>query len=253
MPNAACCVSVVSHAQGAMVGALLDDLERRCATPVEVVVVLNVPEDEEYLRKPRNLPITVIRNRQGRGFGANHNAAFAASSAATFAVVNPDIRLTHDPFPALLPASQRPDVGVCGPKVLSPNGAVEDFARRFPSSASLIRKVLRAERPVEYVLGDEPLNVDWIAGMFMLFRRDVYSALAGFDERYFLYYEDVDLCRRVHDMGLKVLVEPRCSVIHNARRTSHRNPKYLFWHVSSALRYLTSARPRPRDRARLHP
>jgi hypothetical protein len=87
------------------------------------------------------------------------------------------------------------------------------------------------------MLNVDSISVDWIAGMFMLFPAAVFAKLGGFDEAYFLYYEDVDLCSRLRAQGREVLVSSGVSVIHDARRASHRNPKYLRWHLSSMLRF----------------
>ena len=77
------------------------------------------------------------------------------------------------------------------------------------------------------------LYPDWVGGMFMLFSREMFSAIRGFDERYFLYYEDVDLCARLTLRGYKVCLTPKSKVIHQAQRTSHRNLRYLRWHLSA--------------------
>jgi hypothetical protein len=82
--------------------------------------------------------------------------------------------------------------------------------------------------------------VDWVAGMFMLFAKKTFERLNGFNERYFLYYEDVDICARLNLAGLKVMVNPAARVVHYAQHSSHRSLKYLRWHISSLYRFLTS-------------
>jgi len=76
--------------------------------------------------------------------------------------------------------------------------------------------------------------------MFMLFRADTYREIDGFDERYFLYYEDVDICARLRQRGYDVRLVPAASVIHAARRDSHRRARYLAWHIRSTLRFWRS-------------
>ena len=73
--------------------------------------------------------------------------------------------------------------------------------------------------------------------MFMVFRATVFRELGGFDERYFLYYEDVDLCWRLHRKKLRAAILPTVRATHDARRTSHRSLRYLRWHTASMLRF----------------
>jgi N-acetylglucosaminyl-diphospho-decaprenol L-rhamnosyltransferase len=240
MPRALRTLSIVSHRHGPLVSALLDDVERHCAADLEVVLVVNVPEDEAYLSRPRPFPVTVIRNAAPRGFGANHNLAYSASRGDVFVIVNPDIRFSMDPLQSVLHALKDPRVGLCAPVVLSPEGGVEDSARRFPSISTLIRRTLFRKRGLDYDINDAPVSVDWVAGMFVACRRELYGALGGFDENYFMYFEDVDLCRRVRQMGLDVRIEPGARVVHDARRQSHKSLKHMSWHLRSAFRFLFS-------------
>ena len=81
-----------------------------------------------------------------------------------------------------------------------------------------------------------------LAGMFMLFRSEVFRRLGGFDERYFLYYEDVDLCLRLRQLGYDVLLEPGAEALHDARRASRSSPRHLLWHARSLARFLITSR-----------
>jgi len=90
-----------------------------------------------------------------------------------------------------------------------------------------------------------------VAGFFMLFRSAAFRSLGGFDERYFLYYEDFDLCCRLRAAGHAIAWVPQARVVHDARRTSHRNARYLVWHASSVLRFFSS--PAYRAAKRLPP
>jgi GT2 family glycosyltransferase len=116
----------------------------------------------------------------------------------------------------------------------------EDSARRFPSVPSLAAKLLGFAPRLDYAIGSEPFSPDWVAGMFLAFRREVFAAVDGFDERYFLYYEDVDLCRRLRASGFDVRLVPGARVTHLARRESRRSFRHLRWHVASVTRYLLS-------------
>lgn len=237
-------VSVVSHGQAALVQGLLADLAAYCRTAsMQVILTVNVPEHLPF--SPRDFPfaLDVVTNLAPRGFGANHNAAFRHATGEFFCVVNPDIRLVGDPFPPLCAALREQTVGVVAPKVLRPDGSPEIHVRSFPRATTILKKALFGIRSDFIDVGDTARAVDWVAGMFMIFRTEVFRSAGGFDERYFLYYEDVDLCARLHRAEYEVRVEPVASVVHHARHSSHRHPRFFLWHLRSMMRYLLT-RPR---------
>lgn len=234
MSGASLALSVVSHGQNALANALLGDLARLRPAGLRVLVTLNVPDPE-----PLAAGAEVITNTRPQGFGANHNAAFRRCTEPYFCVANPDVRLLTDPFPALIAALQRGRSAVAGPLVRSPDGSVEDSARRFPTAASLLAKFRSGTSGPDYPVDRGALEVDWVAGMFMVFRSDAFREAGGFDERFFLYYEDVDLCARLRARGYACIYQPEATVVHDARRASRRNLRLMGIHAASALRYLT--------------
>jgi N-acetylglucosaminyl-diphospho-decaprenol L-rhamnosyltransferase len=231
-------LSVVSHRQNALVNQLLSDVGQVCAERVKVVLTQNVPDRVPLAAEQASFPIEVIVNAGGKGFGANHNAAFARCDTEYFCVCNPDIRLSSDPFARLLQALEDPRAAAAAPLVRSPGGAIADSVRRFPTLASLARKLFVDSREPEYPTDRGALDVDWAAGMFLVFRSDAYRSVRGFDEAYFLYYEDVDVCYRLHSVGAAVMFEPRAEVTHDARRASRRDPRLALRHLASISRFL---------------
>ena len=224
--------------------SLLGDLERLRPAGLSVVITENIPDPVPLALDGLHFPVGVLVNASPKGFGANHNAAFAHCATPVYCVVNPDIRLEADPFPELCEVlSSRKEVGVVGPLVRNPAGAVEDSARRFPTVAALGKKLFARKAGPDYPAKGAPMQVDWVAGMFMIFRSEAFRSIGGFDERFFLYYEDVDLCRRLRKRGLSTVYHPGISVVHDARRASRRNPRLMAIHAASALRYLTRRYP----------
>jgi GT2 family glycosyltransferase len=232
------CLSVVSHAQAPLANLLLNDLAYHATRPNRILLTSNVQEPAPW--NVHQVAVDIATNSQPLGFGANHNQAFRRSTETFFCVANPDIRLPHDPFPALLAAMKDPLVGVVAPMVVSPKGATEDSARHFPTLASLLRKAIGG-RDGRYNIrpsaSAEPVPVDWAAGMFLLFRASAFRDVGGFDDKFHLYYEDVDICARLWNAGWKVMVSPQIAVVHAAQRTSRRHPLYMSWHVRSMARY----------------
>lgn len=232
-------LSVVSHGQSQLVANLLSDLEHLETRDFEVIVTVNLPEDTAVFAN-RPYPVKILTNEAPKGFGANHNAAFQHASGDLFAIANPDIRAPHLDLLALVRLFDQPRTGAVAPVILSPAGGIEDSARRFPTIGRLLRRQLPRQRKPDYRWTDAPLEVDWVAGMFVLFRPSTFKELGGFDDRrFFMYMEDVDICERLWRKGWTVQVQPATSVVHDARRASHRSMTHLRWHAVSALRYLT--------------
>jgi GT2 family glycosyltransferase len=228
-------VSIVSHGQRALCARLLADLAQHASDAVDkVVLTLNAPEEAP---SGAGLPFSleVLHNARPIGFGENHNRAFTHCRTAYFAVLNPDLRVLQNPFPALSRCLADPAVGVAAPVVREADGAIADFARPLVSPWEVLRRRFG-------VIAHPDLEAapDWIAGMFLTFRHDVFAELRGFDPRYFLYCEDVDLCARARLRGLRLEIARDASVTHLAQRASRRSLGRMWVHVWSLLRLWSS-------------
>lgn len=227
-------ISIVSHGHGRMVDRLLSQLVNYPEVS-RIVVTRNIPESSNY---PADSRISVVDNAFSCGFGANHNSAFRMIREEFFCVLNPDIELLDNPFQKLLEVLEVERNAVVAPLVLSPTGLIEDSIRYFPRPSSLLMKVLFGKTGrYSIIRGQESIYPEWCAGMFMLFRSQDFQQLGGFDERYFLYYEDVDICVRIWQRNKRVVACPKVSVVHDARRDSRRSLKHLRWHLASMLRF----------------
>ncbi len=228
-------VSIVSHGHGSMVARLVESL-LLFSEVSEVIVTRNIPEAIDL---PDDDRVVIIDNLSPKGFGANHNVAFKYCRQPFFCPLNPDIDLVANPFPRLLALFESDEsVALVAPLVRSPGGSLEDSVRHFPTVTSLLRKALSGADGRYYVApGQASFAPEWVAGMFMLFSSPNYVRLGGFDEGFFLYYEDVDICVRAWKAGLRVLVCLSVSVVHDARRDSHRSLRHLRWHLTSMARH----------------
>jgi GT2 family glycosyltransferase len=228
-------VSIISHGHGAMAERLVESLLKYCPEVTEIFVTRNIPELLAIVPCDR---VILIDNIFPKGFAENHNAAFRLCGQPFFCPLNPDIELTENPFPGLLLAMNRTGAELVAPIVRKPGGSIDDSVRSFPTLFSLARKAFGGDDGRYLVVdGQAEFHPEWVAGMFMLFNSPAFARLGGFDERFFLYYEDVDICARAWKQGMKITACPKVSVIHDARRDSHRNPVHLCWHLASMARY----------------
>lgn len=222
-------VSIVSHGHGACVQGLLQQLAHYSAERVRrVVLTLNIPEAEP-VAPPQGWPfaLELLRNSRPRGFGANHNLALKGATEPWLCVLNPDVQLLgSDPFAALVRAGAGAGVGCAYPVQVDAQRQLQDSERALPTPGALLRRRL---------LGRTERRRDWVNAACLLLPRAAWEQLGGFDERYFMYCEDVDLCLRLRLLGL-ALVRADAKVLHTGARASRRQWRHLRWHVRSLLR-----------------
>ncbi|HST17074.1 MAG TPA: glycosyltransferase family 2 protein [Gaiellaceae bacterium] len=236
---------VVSHGSAAELERLLPALE---AQVDELIVVANVPGSAGPLPPSARL----IENERPRGFGANVNAGTAASTAELVCSVNPDAVPREGAVSTLRDfLARHPRAGVAGPRMLYPDGSLQPSRRRFPTVAGTLvrrtplRRVLDPQRVQErhYYAGEaptEPVQSDWMLGGFLMLRRTMLDELGGFDEGFFLYGEDIDLCYRAAQAGWERWYVPDSVVEHEHQAVTDRRllTRRTLWHWRGILRFV---------------
>ena len=155
------------------------------------------------------------------GFGAASNLGANASTAPWICFLNPDTVVEDDVFRCLIEVAESRDAAVVGP-AYGPAGWLEWHSGRFPGLVLESLSIAMLGRPVEALWmglrrrlgGERPLPVDWILGACMMLPRQWFDRSGGFDESFFLYYEEMDLCRRIRDAGGHILLAPTCRLQH---------------------------------------
>lgn len=235
-------LSIVSHTDAHKVSRLLETLQiHEQPKRFQLILTNNVASDLIEIDTTLWADVTIIRNQRPLGFAQNHNRAFALAQGDFFCVINPDVTFRESVFDALTSALYAQAADIIAPSAVDSRRKIQDTFRSLPTPASLVFRQIRDHKPEQATPNQQGLIYpDWIAGTFLLMRARVYQILGGFDERYWLYFEDVDLCTRARLLGLKPALDPRISIHHDAQRTSHIKLKYLFWHLQSALRFFSS-------------
>ena len=227
-------VSIVSHGHGEMVSRLITQL-LGFPEVKKIILTKNIPE---LIDLPTSSKLSVIENNEVAGFGANHNLAFNLVREDFFCILNPDVIFLENPFATLLMQFRDRSVNLVAPLVKDVIGNIEDSIRFFPTPLSIVKKLMWGEQSrYELTQFSQAFSPEWVAGMFMLFKTRAFAELQGFDEGFYLYYEDVDICTRIWQSGGAILAVPQTQVIHDAQRASRNNFKHLKWHLSSMTRY----------------
>jgi len=229
--------SIVSHNQADMIELLCNDLSE-FGFNINLIITINsgrVPNIS--VNNFNNLKL--IQNTSTLGFGHNHNNAFLHCFTDVFIVCNPDIRISKSNlYLILFKYNKLSQHSVWGPLLLE-HGEPAENGRNFPTLTNMVLRLLNLDYRIFHKPNSGILKVDWIGGMFMVFSSHDFSRVSGFDQnRYFMYLEDVDICKRLTMHGSLVSLNTEITVIHDAQRNSKKKLKHLYWHLSSLIKFL---------------
>jgi N-acetylglucosaminyl-diphospho-decaprenol L-rhamnosyltransferase len=216
---------------------------------LEVVVVDNASRDESAERAHAVFPAArILTNRSNLGFAGAANVGIGATAAPFLFLLNPDAEMSSGTAANLLKlVRDRPRAGAIGPLIRSLDGTLYPTGRRVPSLIEGLGHVAlgpflpnnRFTRAYTMAGWDRSTEreVDWISGSAMLLRRDAVEEVGGFDEGFFMYGEDVDLCTRLRAAGWAVVFSPEVEIRHVGGTATSRDPRMPLIHSRSAFRY----------------
>ena len=179
------------------------------------------------------------------GFGKGHNQVLSVINSDYHAIVNPDIELTEDAFsPIIQYLNDNSQAGMCIPNLVDANGIRQLVYRKevtvFDMFIRMFCKGLFSKRIADHTLQNmdytKPFQVPFGQGSFLVIRTELFKALNGFDDGFFMYLEDADLCKRVNQVS-KLMYFPDATVIHKWEQGSHRNKTLFKYHVNSMKYY----------------
>ncbi len=217
----------------------------------EVIVVDNGSTDGSPGSVRATFPdVKVIENNANLGFAKANNIGIAESCGRYVCLVNSDIKIIGSCIQRLINyMDENLDIGICGPKILNPDLSTQDSCRKFPSmwnnlSPSLgLDKIFRdvpffSGEHMFYFKHDTKLYVDYLAGCFLMVRRKALDEVGLLDERFFIYQEEVDLCKRFREQGWKVSFNPEAAAIHNHGASSSKEPvRFALAREKAVLQY----------------
>jgi len=238
----------------------LEALEKSKAPwPIEILFVDNNSTDElslSFLKKvAEEERIRLIESPTNLGFAAGNNLGVANSHGEYVLIINPDTTVQEDTIKKMVEYMEdHPEIGILGSRIEYADGTVQDSCRRDMKFTDLILKrtflsklPMFKKRVEGYTMKDfnhsKIQEVDLITGACMLIKRSFYDEIGGFDDRYFLFMEDFDICKKARQAGKKIIYYPEAVINHYHKRLSQGSffkliRSKVFWiHVNSAIKY----------------
>ncbi|MEI8361072.1 MAG: glycosyltransferase family 2 protein [bacterium] len=204
----------------------------------EVIVVDNCSIERIDDLSGSYLNLRIVNNNVNLGMGGGNNVGIKLALGDFVLILNPDTEIISSDFDKMLNyLKSAKNIGLIGPALIYPDGEKQKSCYKFPRlmmpfyrrtflgnfNQAYIRNYLYEDNDLE-----QPLDVDWIMGSCLLMPRSVLEKLGGFDERFFMYFEDTDMCRRIKNLGLRVVYYPLIKVVHHHGRASAKE----HWSVS---------------------
>lgn len=212
----------------------------------EMIIVDNCSNDGSAEFIAQNYPdIKLIRNKHPYGFARNNNIGAREAKGKYILILNPDTILSHGAIDKLLEyAVSHPEAGIIAPRLQNIDGSLQYSVRHFPTLQTLISRILTKgndlannRKVVSYLMKDlphdRPMLIDWCMGACFLISRQLYEELSGFDEGFFLYVEDMDICYRCWQRNRPVVYVPMSVVTHAHQRSSMNLNKKTYIHIKS--------------------
>lgn len=236
----------VKHAIDSIEGKTTNKIDKRIYiidNGTEVSNPNDITKFKKYISKYKD--ISYIDANQNLGFGKGHNYVIDRIDSKYHAIVNPDIILVEDSFKKIIDFFEKnDDIGMVIPKIIDENGNIQKvyrrevkisdmFLRRFFSKLFPSRMAAITLQNMDY---SKPFQVPFGQGSFLVIKSELFKDLKGFDERFFMYMEDADLCKRVNQVS-KLIYCPETKVIHKWEKGSHKNITLFKYHVQSMFKY----------------
>jgi GT2 family glycosyltransferase len=196
--------------------------------------------------------LSVSNSGTNIGFGAGHNVAIEKQESTYHLVLNPDVLMEQAALAGAICFMQdNPDVGMLAPSVLAPDGKPSYLCKRYPSALDLVlrgfapgwaqqrfRKRLDHYEMRDVTQSETVMNIPIASGCFMFFRTDILKHLGGFDERYFLYFEDFDICMRMKSIA-SIAYVPSICITHSGGNAARKGVRHIAMFVTSAVRFFS--------------
>lgn len=224
--------------------ACIDSItETRVGLEYEIIISSNSTYSlEKQLEIQKNIysPKWVFNDKNG-GFAYAMNRGLEKAIGDVLIIMNPDVRIKEGLFDMLSYFQSHLRVGIIAPKIVNVNGKIQDSFRTFITPWNFLYRHLSRflGRKSCIEVKEEAQEVDWVIGAFMMTSRSAYERVGGLDDKYFMYCEDMDWCKRMHLQGYSVVYYPQAAIEYEGTRSARHSWKYAWIFLKSLFRYWT--------------
>lgn len=250
-----CCI-VTYNSQAHIARAIQSLLQYTKGVHLQIYVVDNASTDDtvkivqETFPKEQYPQITLLQNATNLGLTAANNLLLERLDSKYHVILNPDIEIRSDVVSHMANyLESHRNIGLLSPRVLNPDGTEQPLPKREPRIKYLLANRLlfpgSKRLATEYAMRDcdlsKPIDIGMATGCFMFLRTKLFRQIGGFDEGYFLYFEDADLTRRLRRIS-RAVYYPYAEVFHDWARESARNPRLMLIHIRSMFRFFAEGK-----------
>ncbi len=240
---------IVNFQSAALLPGWFASLETTSLTPdeYEVIIVNNDITEKEILDAlAQQLPFTIIHTKNNLGFGAACNIGAANASGEILGFINPDTQFVSGDLRSIRDRFQsESSIGIIGLKLLTQSGSIQKWSAGTRGTLwDVLRNNFGFPASKKLWQSQIPIAVDWVSGASLFIPRDFFRKIKGFDETFFLYFEDIDLCDRVLAQGKSVLYFPDMALMHISGHSAPSHKQQKQYYYASQDRYFAKHRPR---------
>ena len=215
-------IQIVNYNSRALLKECLNSIFAALPSGIEpqIVIVNNDAEPLPHfaMASGSKAELEIVEARKNLGFGRAHNLGFQKAKGELVLLLNPDTELQPAALTELLAAfCLDPAVGIVGPLLIAgENGKPEEHCGAKKTPSSIIRKKIALQ---SFMGEKEIFETDWVSGGALMVKKELFSKLGGFDENFFMYYEDVDFCLRAKKKDAKIIINPRAVILHRSGKS----------------------------------
>lgn len=243
-------IIIVNWNVAALLAACLDSIFTHAPAPIEVIVVDSDSSDGSVAMLRERYPqVKLLAQSENVGFTRGNNIGFQAAAGRYLLMLNPDTEIIGSALSTMIAyMDAHPDVGILGPKTYNTDGSVQSTRRRFPTvtlaffESTWLQNFAPRSLTDHYYVADQPddgvFDVDWVQGSALMARREFYAQTGGLDERYTMYSEELDWCKRAKNAGWRVIYLGSAEIIHHGGKSTDQASARKHIHFEeSKLRY----------------